>query len=141
MENNMSELKGDVLPECQEGVAEIRLAVGIIEHDLQAQTKITDKLAEAVEKIEEMSANLVKMIAVHEEKHEHTAEDIRELERRIDSQHTITTTTTTTGTEEEAKKTLEQLKKWKYMIIGGALVIGWIVAHVKWSVLVALFGG
>lgn len=133
----------ELTPECQEDFADVRLALGIVQHDLTTQSKITDKLAEAIEKIEEVNVNLLKMIAVHEEKHENTAEDIRELEHRLDysSKTQTTTTTTTTGTEDEAKKTLDQLNKWKYMIIGGALVIGWILAHIKWPVLLTLFGG
>ena len=133
----------EVTPDCQEDFADVRLAVGIIQHDLAQQSKITDKLAEAVEKIEAMNANLIKMIALHELKHENTEDDIKELERRFDTQSKTqtTTTTTTTGTDEDAKRTLEQLNKWKYMIIGAALVLGWILAHLKWSVLVQLFGG
>jgi hypothetical protein len=143
MDPEMPEKNPEVLPSCQEDFTSIKLAVGIIEHDLVNQTKITDKLAEAVEKIEAMNANLVKMIALHELKHENNEDDIKELERRLDAQMTtrITTTTTTTDTEEKAKKTLEQLNKWKYMIIGGALVIGWILAHLKWTVVMQLFGG
>jgi hypothetical protein len=128
--------------EAQDDFAEVRLAVGIIKHDLANQVKISDKLAEAVEKIEAMNSNLVKMIALHELKHENAEDDIKELQRRIDTtSHTQTVTTTTTGnTDEEAKKLLENLKKWKYMIIGGAVVIGWILAHLKWTVVMQLFG-
>ena len=139
MENNMPE--HDVMPECQQGIADIRVTVGVLEHDIIQQTKITDKLAEAIEKIEQVNINLLKMIAVHEEKHENTTEDIRELERRFEGQKTVTTTTTTSGTEEAANKKLKQLEKWIWMIAGGAIVIGWMLAHLKWTVLINLFGG
>lgn len=144
MDLYMSESKtSNTSYEGQEELSEMRLAVALLKQDAIHQVKITDKLAEAVEKIEEMNANLVKMLALHELKHQNTEDDIKELGRRIEHQpHSSTiTTTTTTGDEEEAKKTLEQLKKWKYMIIGAALVIGWMLAHMKWSVLVSLFGG
>jgi hypothetical protein len=133
------------MPDLQDDLQDfnsLQLAVGIIKHELVTQTKITDKLAEAVEKIEAMNANLVKMIALHELKHENAEDDIKELNHRIEAQTSTktTTTTTTSSTEQDAKKTLDQLNKWKYMIIGGALVIGWILAHLKWTVVMQLFG-
>jgi chromosome segregation ATPase len=133
----------EISSECQEDFTDLRLAVGIIQHDLVSQSKITDKLAEAVEKIEEMNANLVKMIALHELKHENATDDLKELEHRFDNfrQGSVTTTTTTSTVEDEARQTLEQLNKWKYMIIGGALVVGALLSHVKWSVLLSIFGG
>lgn len=142
----MSDIKGDVLPECQVGFTDIRIAVGLIEKDIITQTKITDKLTEAIEKIEELNANIFKMLAVHDLKHENASEDIKELDHRLeefighDGKH-CTTTTTTTVTDEQTKKTLDQLNKWKWMLIGGALVLGWILAHLKWDVLAKLFGG
>lgn len=137
----MVDHKGEVLPECQPSFTDMRITVGRLEYDVAMNVKVIDKISEAVEKIEEMNANLVKMIAVHDLKHENAEEDIKELSQRLDSIRSTTTTTTISTTEEESKKTLDQLKKWKYMIIGGALVIGWIVAHIKWSILVTLFGG
>lgn len=131
----------DVLPECQPGIADIRVAVGVLEHDVTAQTKITDKLAEAIEKIEQVNVSLLKMLAVHEEKHENAEKDIAELERRMETLHTVTTTTTTSGSEAESNKKLRQLEKWVWMLIGGAVVIGWALAHFKWSAIVSLFGG
>lgn len=130
--------------EDKQDFTQLQLAVGIIQHDMINQTKITDKLAEAVEKIEEVNVKLAKIIALHELKHENAEDDIKELEGRIEAQSLIKTTTTTTmmtSTEQDAKKTLDQLNKWKYMIIGGALVVGWILAHLKWSVILQLFGG
>jgi len=134
----MSSIRGDVLPECQVAFTDLRLTVALIEHDIVLSAKVIDKLSEAVEKIEEMNANLVKIIAVHDLKHENTTEDVKELERRIDD-HRLSSVTTTT-TENDAKKTLEQLKKWQYMIFGGAIVVGWVISHLKWPALLSLFG-
>lgn len=129
----------EVLPECQTSFSELRLTVGLLEHDILAQTKISDKLTEAVEKIQEMNANLLRMISLHELKHENTNEDLRDLE------HQIELIRAEPKEEPEAvkntKRTLDQLNKWKWMLIGGAAVLGWILAHLKWGVIVQLFGG
>lgn len=132
----MAENKGETT------LTDVRLSVGLLERDVIMNAKVIDKLSEAVEKIEEMNANLVKIIAVHELKHENTTDDIRELNQRIIDATRLTTTTTTTisATEADAKSTLDELKKWKYMIIGGTFVLGWLLAHIKWSVLATIFG-
>ena len=60
----------EVLPECTAGFTDVRIAVASIEKDIIQHAKVSDKLAEAVEKIQEMNANLCKMIALHELKHD-----------------------------------------------------------------------
>lgn len=136
----MSEVRSlEVLPECQTSFTELRLTVGLLERDVLAQTKISDKLTEAVEKIQEVNANLLTMIKLHELKHETTTQDLKDLEHQIETirvaPHDETEVTKNT------KKTLDQLNKWKWMLIGGAAVLGWILAHLKWAVIVQLFGG
>jgi len=136
----MSEVKPlEVLPECQTSFSDLKLSVGLLERDVLAQVKISDKLAEAVDKIQELNASLCGMIKIHELMHERTSEDVRDLEHQIEllraapkEEPEVTKNT---------KKTLDQLNKWKWMLIGGAAVLGWILAHLKWGVIVQLFGG
>lgn len=71
-------------------ISELKLKVGLLEKDIQVESTISEKLSESIEKIQEMSLNLVKLISYHEEKHtqhEHTEkelkEDIKELHSRI----------------------------------------------------------
>jgi hypothetical protein len=131
----------DVLPE---GFQDVRLAVAIIEKDIIQNTKVVDKLSEAVEKIQEMNQNLCKMIALHELRHDSSEKaqesfngDLREVHSRIDK--FMEKPKTTKGTkQDELDLALAELKKWKYIITGAAIVIGYLLAHINWAVLLSL---
>lgn len=129
----------DVLPECASGFQDVRLAVAIIEKDILQNTKVVDKLSEAVEKIQEMNQNLCKMIALHELRHENTDkilesfdEDVRKVHGRIDmviGQVEPKQSATDKLQDNEVKKALAQFNKWKYMATGALLVIGYLLSH------------
>lgn len=130
---------------------DMRLAVGLIEHDMVSQGKVVDKLAEAVEKIEEMNANLFRMISLHEMKlegqarnQESTDDDIKELGVRIDKIHNSITRfhpEHKAQSMSEVGRALKEMEKWKYLLIGAVFAFGWLLAHVNWTVFLTLFGG
>lgn len=73
-------------------LSELKLKVGLLEKDIQVESSISEKLSESIEKIQEMSLNLVKLISYHEEKHQNhektekeLKDDIRELYSRLAS--------------------------------------------------------
>lgn len=162
----------DVLPECSARFNDLNTDVAILTHDVRATERVCEKLSEGIEKIQEMNGNLVRMIALHEQKHEtHDRfqdsfdEDVKELHSRITTvertlydridtaksqlveqlQHhhdevirlhgirTTTTETFDTSTLTEAKQTLKTLDRWVWMLVGAAVVIGWIVGHINFS--------
>lgn len=128
---------------------DLRVAVGVLERDVLAGAKVTDKLAEAVEKIQEMNASLCKMIALHELRHDsaekfHCAvdEDMKDLCGRVESltrTSLIRRPTEESSTGQEVSKTLKELESWKYILIGAVFVLGWLLAHLRWEALVSLF--
>lgn len=169
----------DVLPECRTGFNEIRLQVGLMERDVQLNRQLIDKLTEGIEKTQEMNVNLVRMIALHEQRHEQHEEaeeefdeDVKELHSRITTstretqdkiestkkelfarldsihsellEHIVSRTTPTTLVQEDDPKveeSIRELDRWKYMLMGALLIIGWLLAHIKWDLLIKLFGG
>jgi len=71
-------------------VNELKLEIGLLKKDSQQLSSITNKLSDSIEKIQEMNGNLLRMIALHEQKHEghnrtenELKEDIKELHSRI----------------------------------------------------------
>ena len=54
----------------EEQLSEVKLQVGLLNKDIQHTNLLCDKLSESIEKIQEMNMNLVKMIALHDNKHE-----------------------------------------------------------------------
>jgi len=142
----------EVLPECSQGFQELRVSVAVIEKDIIQHAKVADKLSEAVEKIQEMNANLCKMIALHELRHESADkafetfdDDLRDVHGRIDTMMAEKKPTKAknadTDTDAELKKALADITKWKYIFTGAAIVIGYLLEHFKWSAFIALFGG
>lgn len=141
----------EVLPECTAGFTDVRIAVASIEKDIVQHAKVADKLAEAVQKIQEMNSNLCRMISLHELKHdsaEKAHEDIEDelkiLNVRIDklltAKRNIESQNTKGFKQEEVDAALAEFKKWKYIIIGAASVIGYLLAHAQtnWSFLMNL---
>jgi DNA anti-recombination protein RmuC len=171
----------EVLPECQTGFSDIRLQVGLMERDVQLNREMINKLSEGIEKTQEMNVNLVKMIALHEQRHEQHEEmedefdeDVKELHSRITTttrethdkiettkrelfarldsihsellEHIVSRTAVISKSDEKKAKTeadeaLKDLTRWKYMLMGALLIIGWLLAHIKWEQLIRLFGG
>lgn len=71
---------------------DVKIKVRLLEKDIELVNNISEKLGESIEKIQEMSTNLVKMITLHDQKHiqhekseNELKEDIKELYLRIAS--------------------------------------------------------
>lgn len=171
----------EVLPECTGAFNDIRLQVGLMERDIANNRALIEKLTEGIEKIQEMNMNLVKMLALHDQKHEiHEKieegldEDVKELHSRISTESRITqekidsmesalfkrlesihkellahivmrTSPTSSSTppvkdDAEVSKTLTELNRWKYILMGIIFALGWVLAKINWSVASKLFG-
>ena len=126
---------------------QIKLAV--LEEKLQNFETLVSRLDSAIEKIAEVNNNVSRMLAVHEEKISQQEEvqvrqatefsnDVRELHSRITtSQKELTNLMTKQHYEAENEmRRLRQditirvgvLEKWKYLIIGGSIVVGFTVS-------------
>ena len=135
-------------------MAELETQVQLLKKELHDQSKIHDRIDVAIEKLTDVSNSIHRMLAVHEEKiarqeeaifeAEHKIEERRsELLQKIDELHSRITTNTkeimTTATEQhkqqcdEVRKIREELstrvgvlEKWRWIIIGGSIIIGFI---------------
>ena len=74
----------------EQQVHDLKLEVGLLKKENQQLAIITNKLSDSIDKIQEMNGNLLRMIALHEQKHEshlrtedNLKEDIKELHSRI----------------------------------------------------------
>lgn len=139
----------NLTPECNAACGDLKTSVALIERDVQSHGKVQDKLSEAVEKIQEMNANLCKMISLHELKHDNAEryhisidDDVKELTTRIDllfsGKHKQATTSPTENTP-EVTHSLKELEKWKWIIVGAVFMLGYVLAHLKFDVLLSLF--
>lgn len=93
----------------------IKTEVELLKKDVHSIAKLVDKLDVAIDKLTEVTNCLNKMIAVQEQKIEQQEQDdvyikekTKELSRRVTS-----------------------LEKWKWLTLGGAGVVGFILAKIS----------
>ena len=120
---------------------DMRIAVSALEKDVLSHTKVTDKLSEAVDKIQEMSANLCAMIKLHDQRHAQAEKvheafdnDLKEIDQRIDKvlldPENPWYLAKNPGAKQQAETTDERLRKlehWMWMIVGGSMVAGALI--------------
>jgi len=135
--------------------SELETKVNFLKKELHDQAKIHDRLDIAIEKLTDVSNSIHRMLAVHEEKiarqedaiilAERNVETRRnDLEKKIDDLHSRITTNTKEIMSAASMQHNEQnqaiqrirdelsnrvgvLEKWRYVLIGSSIVIGFIL--------------
>ena len=136
-------------------MAELETEVKLLKKELEDQRKIHDRLDIAIEKLTDVSNSINRMLAVHEEKIARQEEAIFEAEQsietrrneimvKIDELHSRITTNTkeimTLASEQHSQQNKEiqrikeelvarvgVLEKWRHVLIGGSIVIGFLL--------------
>ena len=129
--------------------------VELLKREVEDMKVIHGRLDTAIEKITEVSNCINRMLAVHEERisqqesTQHNAEqeftaDIKELHSRITS-NTKEIMTTATAQHKEHTEVIQRLRddlqnrvgvleKWRWIIIGGSIVLGFVIQKLPiWS--------
>ena len=138
-------------------MAELETKVKLLEKELHDQAKIHDRLDVAIEKLTDVSNSINRMLAVHEEKIARQEEAIFEAETKIeerrsellikiDELHSRITTNTkeimtaATAQHQSQNKEIQKirdelvarvgvLEKWRWLIIGGSIIIGLMMSN------------
>jgi chromosome segregation ATPase len=135
-------------------VSDLKLKVGLIEKDVEIVDRSVDKITLSIEKIQELNNNIFRMITLHESKHdEHEKKeinlqrDIKDLHERIDvlEAHISSRIDDLRSDLLLHKKSdklsvqtlIQEVEKWKWMILGGILVGGFLLG--KLDILANLF--
>jgi chromosome segregation ATPase len=147
---------------------DVEMKVGLLERDVQQTEKLCEKLSESISKLQEVNANILRMITIHEHRHEQheraeidLKDDIKELhsrittvnreiheridevERHISERIDALRSDLIQHKKEEGGNvvgdTLKEIDKYKWMILGAAIAIGWIIGNVNLGVLGTLF--
>ena len=136
-------------------MSELETSVELIKKELDDQRKIHEKLDIAIEKLTDVSNSIHRMLAVHEEKIARQEESIfaaeeqiagrrGELLIKINELHSRITTNTkeimTAASAQHEKQNKEiaklredinsrvgVLERWRYIIIGGSIVVGFLL--------------
>lgn len=147
---------------------DVEMKVGLLQKDVQQSEKLCEKLSESISKLQEVNANILRMITIHEHRHEQheraeidLKDDIKELhsrittvnreiheridevERHISERIDALRSDLIQHKKEEGGNvvgdTLKEIDKYKWMILGAAIAIGWIIGNVNLGVLGTLF--
>ena len=136
-------------------MTELETEVELLKKELNNQKQIHDRLDVAIEKLTDVSNSIHRMLAVHEEKLTRQEEAIivaeqkievrrAELSKQIDDLHSRITTNTKelmileASQHEKHSKEIKRLsdsinkrvgvlEKWRHIIIGGAIIAGFIL--------------
>ena len=136
-------------------MSELETSVELIKKELEDQKKIHEKLDIAIEKLTDVSNSIHRMLAVHEEKIARQEESIFAAEEQIEVRrgellikinelHSRITTNTkeimTAASSQHEKQNKEiaklredinnrvgVLERWRYIIIGGSIVVGFLL--------------
>jgi len=151
----------------EEKIHQMDMKVNLLEKDIQQTDRLCEKLSESIEKLQEVNVSLMRMITLHEQRHEQHERVESELKDDIKDLHSRITTTTRElhdrmdeverhiaakidslrvelqnhekrdGTK--LPEILKEVDRYKWMILGAAISIGWIIGNVNLGVLGTLF--
>ena len=143
-----------MLPDEQK-LHDVELKVGLLGKDVEQTDRLCSKLSESIEKLQEVNVNIMRMITLHEQRHEQhekvekeVKDDIKDLHDRIDQvERHISERIDALRNDLMANRkednvignTLKEIDKYKWMILGAAIAIGWIIGNVNLGVLGTLF--
>jgi len=130
---------------------EIDMRVTLLQKDVELNDRLCSKLSESTTKLQELNVNLIQMINLHEQRHEQhekaereLKDDIKDLHDRIDqverhiSQRIDDLRSDLMNHKKEDNpripEILQEVDKYKWMFLGGALVVGWIIGNIDLTV-------
>jgi chromosome segregation ATPase len=149
-----------MLPEEQD-LNDLKLDIGLLTKDVEQTNRLCEKLSESIEKLQEVNVNILRMITLHEQRHDQhekseneMKDDIKELHSRITTvtrelheridqvEHHITSRIDDLRSDllnhkKEDKKTilteLSEIERWKWLILGAVMSSGFILGKLELS--------
>jgi chromosome segregation ATPase len=104
---------------------ELKTHVALLEKDVTQMTMFVEKLDSAIEKLADVSSSIKELLAVHAHKLTQQSEInselftiIREMKEQNHREHT------------DLLQRIEGLEKWKYMIVGAGIIIGFLCSKI-----------
>ncbi len=92
--------------------------------DDQAQDRLYKRLDVAIEKLSDVSSEIKQVLVVHETKLENQEELNRQYYDHIDKLHLRIG-----ALRDELMKKMDALEKWRYIVMGGAIVLGMVIGN------------
>ncbi len=142
---------------------DVELKVGLLAKDVEQTDRLCEKLSESITKIQELNVNIMQMISLHEQRHEQHEKAEQDLKDDIKELHSRITTVNreihdrideverhisnridelrsdlikhAKNDPTRLSNALAEIDKYKWMILGGAIAVGWLIGHVDLGML------
>jgi hypothetical protein len=128
---------------------DIRVDVGVLKSQVSTLTTLCGKMDQVIEKlVDQHDRHLVKVYESIDARRKETDMDIKELHERIDivldkvqiSEKNLLEEIQSLRRDMQQHNTkdrenIEQLLQWKWMIVGGILVVSWLLSYVKFDII------
>jgi len=129
----------------ENGTTDIRIQLESLRKDIESVNSINTRLDTAIDKLTDVSTSIKQMLAVHEEKiqRQEQIDDVifTKLKERADEIDNVYRDLTRELDQVEKRllveiKSLKNdigsrvgiLEKWKWLIVGGSIVVGWVLS-------------
>ena len=135
-------------------VVGLQIDVGVLKQQVSTLCTLCDKIDKVMEKlVDQHDRHIAKIYTDMDNRRLETEADIKELHVRIDtvldklhdSEHRLMNELKAMRNDmqdhnSKEKESLDKLLQWKWMVVGGVIVLSWLVSHINLETFANLIG-
>ena len=135
-------------------VVSLQIDVGVLKQQVSTLCTLCDKMDKVMEKlVDQHDRHIAKIYTDMDNRRLETEADIKELHIRIDtvldklqdSEHRLMNELRAMRNDmqdhnSKEKESLDKLLQWKWMVVGGVIMLSWLVSHINLETLANLIG-
>ena len=135
-------------------VVGLQVDVGVLKQQVSTLCTLCDKMDKVMEKlVDQHDRHIAKIYTDMDNRRLETEADIKELHIRIDtvldklqdSEHRLMNELRAMRNDmqdhnSKEKESLDKLLQWKWMVVGGVIMLSWLVSHINLETLANLIG-
>lgn len=112
---------------------DLKTHIALLEKDVAQMNVFVSKMDSAIDKLADISSSIRELLIVHDHKlsqqsqvNDDLFDLINDLKDQNHNEHLETKKTI-----EELSHRIDNLEKWKYTVVGGAIVVGFLLSHIE----------
>jgi uncharacterized coiled-coil DUF342 family protein len=135
-------------------VVGLQIDVGVLKQQVSTLCTLCDKIDKVMEKlVDQHDRHIAKIYTDMDNRRLETEADIKELHVRIDtvldklhdSEHRLMNELKAMRNDmqdhnSKEKESLDKLLQWKWMVVGGVIMLSWLVSHINLETFASIFG-
>ncbi len=135
-------------------VVSLQIDVGVLKQQVSTLCTLCDKIDKVMEKlVDQHDRHIAKIYTDMDNRRLETEADIKELHVRIDtvldklhdSEHRLMNELKAMRNDmqdhnSKEKESLDKLLQWKWMVVGGVIMLSWLVSHINLETFASIFG-